>query len=53
VRVFHIELVKSDEFDKGKYEGMKMAFNKSINIVESSDKLSIAKAKLEVLLSEL
>lgn len=53
IRIFHIEHTSSEDFNEGKTEGRRETLNKALNIVDSSDDISIAKAKLEVLLGEL
>lgn len=52
-RILHIEEVTSEEYIEGQREGARQALKKSLSIVDSSDELRIAKAKLELLLSEL
>jgi single-stranded DNA-binding protein len=52
-RILHIEDVTSDEYEEGRLIGNKEALKKGLAIVESSDDLKVAKAKLEVLISEL
>ena len=52
-RIYHIEELGSEEFDQGMLEGRRESLSKAVNIVKSSDELSIAQAKLELLLSEL
>lgn len=51
--IYHIEEVSSEEFENGKLEGHREALSKAVNIAKSSNELSIALAKLELLLSEL
>ena len=53
VRIFHIEHTSSGDFNEGRHEGRKETLKKALNIIDSSEDVSIAKAKLEVLLQEL
>lgn len=52
-RIFHIEEVKSSEFNEGVIRGSKATFKQAISILETSSSIEIAKAKLEVLLESL
>lgn len=53
IRVFHIEEITGQDYKRGKLEGMKESMQKALSILKSSKDLSVAEAKLEVLLDEL
>ena len=53
IRVLHIEEITSEDFKRGKEEGMRQALERSLNIIKSSKGTETAIAKLEVLLDEI
>lgn len=53
IRIFHIEEITNEDYKRGRIEGLKEAMGRALTILKSSKDLTVAEAKLEVLLEEL